>query len=62
MNMKFKEFPYKKLQATEAWGIVDGAIEQLVENKDLVETTARRYIIGFILKQLNDNKLLKKDK
>jgi hypothetical protein len=60
--MKFKEFPYKKLQATKAWSIVDGAIEQLVENKDLVETTARRYIVGFILKQLNDNKLLKKDK
>jgi hypothetical protein len=57
--MKFKEFPYKKFQTTEAWSIVDDAIKQLVENKDLVETTARRYIVGFILKQLDDNKLLK---
>jgi hypothetical protein len=57
--MKPKEFPYKKFQATEAWKIVDHAIEELVENKDLTETTARRYIVGFILKQLDDNKLLK---
>jgi hypothetical protein len=60
--MKFKEFPYKKFQATEAWSVVDDAVEQLVKNKDLVETTARRYIVGFILKQLDDSKLLKKDK
>ena len=57
--MKFKEFPYKKFQTTEAWKAVDSAIEQLVKNKDLTETTARRYIVGLILKQLDDNKLLK---
>jgi hypothetical protein len=60
--MKFKEFPYEKFQTTKAWNIVDDAIGQLVENKDLTETTARRYIVGFILKQLSDNKLLKNDK
>jgi hypothetical protein len=60
MNMKFKEFPYKKFQATKSWSVVDDAVEQLVKNKDLVETTARRYIVGFILKQLDDSKLLKK--
>ena len=57
--MKSKEFPYKKFQATKAWNVVENAIEKLVENKDLVETTARRYIVGFILKQLDGNKLLK---
>jgi hypothetical protein len=60
--MKFKEFPYKKIQATKTWNVVDDAVEQLVKNKDLVETTARRYIVGFILKQLDDSELLKKDK
>jgi hypothetical protein len=59
--MKIKEFPYEKFQATKAWNIVDDTIGQLVENKDLAETTARRYIVGFILKQLADNKLLKED-
>lgn len=56
--MKFKEFPYENLQATKAWNIVDDAIGQLVKNNDLKETTARRYIVGFILKQLNDHKLI----
>ena len=59
MSTKITEFPYKEFQDTEAWSVVDNAIEQLVENKDLMETTARRYIVGFILKQLDDNKLLK---
>jgi hypothetical protein len=59
MKTKSKEFSYKQLQVTETWGVVDSAIKQLAENKDLVETTDRRYIVGFILKQLDDNKLLK---
>ena len=62
MDAKFEEFPDKEFQATKAWMIVDDAIERLVENKDLVETTARRYLVGFILKQLNEAKLLKNDK
>jgi hypothetical protein len=59
MKTKFREFQYNQLQATETWSVVDDAIKQLAENKDLVETTDRRYIVGFILKQLDDNKLLK---
>ena len=59
MKTKFKEFPYNQFQATETWSVVDNAIKQLAENKDLVETTDRRYIVGFILKQLDNNKLLK---
>ena len=59
--MKFQEFPYKEFQALEAWRVIDNVIEQLVENKDLVETTPRRYIVGSILKQLSDNKMLKEN-
>lgn len=57
--MKAKEFPYQKFQATPAWEVVEQAIGKLINNSDLVEKTDRRYIVGFILKELADKELLK---
>lgn len=57
--MKSKEFPYKKFQTTKAWNVVESAIKELAANNDIVETTDRSYIVGFILKQLDGKKLLK---
>jgi hypothetical protein len=44
--------PYETLKATPIWVIVDNAINDLVKNKDLVETTRRDYIVGYICEKL----------
>jgi hypothetical protein len=45
-------FPYEAQRGTRAWKIVDRAINDLVENKDMVETTQRDYIVGYICEKL----------
>jgi len=44
--------PYEAYRGTPVWKIVDKAINDLVENGDLAETTRRDYIVGFICKKL----------
>ena len=50
--MKDSKFPYGKFEALAAWNIVNDALEKLVQNGDLTETTDRRYIAGYILNKL----------
>ncbi|BBF45456.1 hypothetical protein lbkm_4223 [Lachnospiraceae bacterium KM106-2] len=50
------EFPYGKYQNTELWNLVEKAIEDLVENDDLEERTAREYIVGYLCKTVVENK------
>ncbi len=52
--MKYQEYKENPL-----WEIVDKAINDLVENDDIVETTARDYIVGYIVEKiLKSNKRL----
>lgn len=44
--------PYEMHRGTPVWKLVDKAINDLVENKDLVETTRRDYIVGYICEKL----------
>jgi hypothetical protein len=44
--------PYDAQKGSPVWKIVDEAINDLVKNKDLVETTRRDYIVGFICEKL----------
>jgi hypothetical protein len=46
--------PYEKYENTAIWSTVDNAITDLVANNDLVETTARPYIVGSPIKCLTD--------
>lgn len=48
------ERPYKEYEAHPTWKRVDKAISDLVENQDLVERTARPYIVGYICKILSE--------
>ena len=41
-----------------AWEVVNTAISDLVENRDLIEETNRYYIVGYIVKALSDADLL----
>lgn len=55
---KYAREPYAQFKELKAWSVVDHAIEDLVENQDMVETTVRKCIVGYILKRLSENGLL----
>jgi hypothetical protein len=44
--------PYDLYKETKEWKIVEKAIQDLVENNDIAETTGRDYIVGYLCKQL----------
>ncbi|MEW4212085.1 hypothetical protein Q0O85_26565 [Priestia megaterium] len=46
--------PYKHLEGTPLWKVIDKGINNLVENKDLEETTSREYIVGYLCKLINE--------
>jgi hypothetical protein len=48
------EHPYKELEQTDLWKIVDRMITELEENTDLKLTTPREYVVGYICTQLAD--------
>lgn len=47
-----KNHPYSRFEGTRIWGTVERALEELVENQDLEETTDRRYIVGYLVQEL----------
>jgi hypothetical protein len=61
------KFPYRKFEDTELWKTIDTALVELEENRDFHLTTARRYVVGYLCKQLarkkhvTDDSLLKRD-
>jgi len=52
-------YPYQQFENTGTWRVVDDAINALVQNGDLKESTARRYIVGYICEQLDKAKVLR---
>src|SRR4051812_46478305 len=45
---------YTQFQATAAWQVVDSALRQLEENRDVSITTGRVYVIGHVCRRLAD--------
>ena len=52
------DFPYLKLMNHAAWAVVDEALADLESNGDLELQTARRYVVGSLVKALADKGLL----
>jgi hypothetical protein len=46
--------PYEQYENTELWKIVENAINQLIKNQDVVLTTQKEYVIGFLCKQISE--------
>jgi len=44
--------PYTSLAGTALWTQVDRAIKELLQNRDLIETTADPHIVGYICNAL----------
>jgi len=42
--------PYQKYVPTKLWKVLDRAVDDLVKNRDIVETTNRVYIVGYLCK------------
>lgn len=59
---KYPREPFAQYKEHAAWKVLDQAIEDLVENQDIVETTVRKFIVGYLIKQLVKNDLLKASK
>ena len=49
--------PYVEFEGTELWRRLDKEIAALEHNGDLELTTARRYVIGYLCKQLVNARL-----
>jgi hypothetical protein len=48
-------FPYEEFRGTARWRLLEDALGELVENRDLVEQTHRDYIVGYLCKKLSSN-------
>jgi hypothetical protein len=44
--------PYIEFEGTPLWAAVESAINDLARNGDLVETTARSYIVGHLCQEI----------
>lgn len=52
--------PYADLEGSDLWNEVDRAIMELIKNRDLVETSAHPYIVGYICRKLVDSGLIQR--
>ena len=59
--MSQKGHPYKDLERLKAWKVLEKAVKRLVANGDLEELTARRYIVGYLLRELQESHALAPD-
>lgn len=59
-NPKSLPTPYDIYKNLDEWHAIENAIADLVDNQDLVESTNRDYIVGYIIKCLDDKQLLSK--
>ena len=53
-----QKHPYTKYVSHQAWEVLNLIIKDLKNNKDIELLTKDEYVIGYILKNLEDNDLL----
>ena len=51
--MKEIKHPYKEYEQTYLWELIDNAVNDLEKNQDIVLTTQKEYIIGYICKSIS---------
>jgi hypothetical protein len=52
------EHPYQQYEGSSAWNVLDKGISDLKANGDLAEMTERRYIVGYLLRLLDESNLI----
>ena len=58
-NTTFGDGAYLEFRDYQAWDVVDRAINDLIENQDLEETTVHQLVVGYIVKALVEAELLR---
>jgi hypothetical protein len=58
MDKQNKNFPYSVYKKHKAWNVILAEILSLVENKDITLQTHVDYIVGALLKSLDDSQHL----
>ena len=48
--------PYDKYKENPAWTVIEKALNDLVENQDIIFQTVPDYVIGYIVKKLEEAK------
>ena len=51
--------PHTAYEGSPLWKVVSKAIKELVQNRDLSETTAHPYVVGYICKRISEARKLK---
>jgi hypothetical protein len=49
MNTKY---PYEEFENSKLWTVIEEALNKLIDNKDLIEQTQKKYIVGYLCKQV----------
>jgi len=49
--------PYTQYEHSPLWNVINAAIISLAKNQDIKENTAREYIVGYIVKCVNEFQL-----
>ncbi len=55
INPRKIEHPYRHFEDSRLWAKINQAIEDLVQNGDIRETTHRDYIVGYLCKMIDDS-------
>ena len=48
--------PYDEYKTNPAWSVGEKALDELVDNQDIVFQTVPDYVIGYIVKKLEESK------
>jgi|GEM_PF-1649350 hypothetical protein len=46
------DHPYQDYESLPVWNVLNNAIEDLIQNQDILEQTKRELIVGFLCKRL----------
>jgi len=62
MGQKIKinkmDHPYKIYESSLLWEVMQKALDKMINNNDIILNTSEVYVIGFLCKQLDQEKLL----
>jgi len=53
---KDQKHPYERWEGTPLWRVIDKAVCDLIQNRDLVEDEYHEYIVGYICKIIDGRK------
>lgn len=51
-----KDRIYDAYKDSVLWEIIDEALKDLIENKDLIEQTDHYYVVGYLVKKITESK------